>query len=124
MATSSINEKKKKLKKKKVRNFHKKRTYYLIITIVLILCVIQTLRGAVLNVQKYFSLNKQLKNLEGINNIVIQRNATLKKELRDFSSSKGVEELARDNLNMVGKNEILILIKESQKKDKKDKPAS
>jgi len=123
MVTSSIADKKNKLYKKKVRNFNKKRTYYIIITIVLILCVAQTIRGACLNVQKYFSLNKQLKNLESINDVVTQKNSDLKKELQNFSSNKGIEELARDNLNMVGKDEVLVLIKAPQKSYPKEKSA-
>jgi len=102
--------KQKKPKRKSVR------IYYLLLSIVLIVCLIQGVRGLCLNVAKYVTLEKKLEKLREINISAKVKNRELKSEIKNYTSPKGIESLARDNLNMVGKNEVLVLIKDQPKK--------
>jgi len=108
------------LKKKsayvKARKIPKIRLYYLAATIVLIICLCQALRGLYLNVAKYITLNKQFSKLESLNINSKEKNYDLKQQLKNYTSSKGIEALARDNLKMVGKDEILVIIREPAEK--------
>lgn len=101
----------------------KKRSFYLFLTVVLIICLSQAIRGVYLNTSKYIILNQQLDKLGSLNNLAREKNLELRKQLKNYTSSKGIEALARDNLNMVGKDEVLVLIKESPKFPQKNKPA-
>lgn len=100
--------------KKNLRKIYKKRTYYFIITIVLCLCLVQFMYSTVFNFTKYVVLNKQIDQLEELNRSAIKHNKKLKNQLEVYSSYKGIEELARNNLKMVGKNEVLVLIKNKE----------
>lgn len=103
----------------KVRKVYRKRFYYLFISVILAICLFETFRGAYLNIKKYITLNYQLNKLETLNSTVKEKNEDLRKQLKNFTSRKGIEAVARDNLNMVGKGEVLVLIKESPKNPEK-----
>ncbi|MDD3012195.1 MAG: septum formation initiator family protein [Candidatus Gastranaerophilales bacterium] len=105
-------EKKHSFNRKDVRKVYQKRIYYLFITIILVICLSQIFRGIFLNVAKYITLNKQLNKLEKLNIAAIDENNQLKEQLKNYTSLKGIEALARDNLKMVGKNEVLVVIKQ------------
>jgi len=105
-------EKKQSFNRKNVRKVYQKRIYYLFLTIVLVICLSQIFRGIFLNVAKYITLNKQLNKLEKLNIAAVDENNQLKEQLKNYTSSKGIEALARDNLKMVGKNEVLVIIKQ------------
>jgi len=112
---------------KKVRKIYKKRIYYSFLTVVLIICLFQVGRGAYLNVAKYFVLNSQLGKLKEINLKSKEQNKHLKEELHNYNSTKGVEEIARNKLNLAGADEVLVIIKEPEKtieqgQDKNKKP--
>ncbi|OGH99741.1 MAG: hypothetical protein A2104_02245 [Candidatus Melainabacteria bacterium GWF2_32_7] len=100
-----------KIYKERIMRANKKRLYYLLVALLLIICLIQAVRGVYLNTTKYIVLNKQINKLERLNSIARQKNEELKKQIQSYSSSKGIEELARDNLKMVGKDEVLVIIK-------------
>lgn len=100
--------------KKQLRRIYKKRTYYFILAIILCLCVVQFLYGSLYNVTRYIVLNKQINMLEELNKNAIQKNKRLKTQLEVYSSYQGIEELARNNLKMVGKDEVLVLIKKKK----------
>lgn len=92
-----------------------KHALYSMLTFVLIICLIQAIRGAVLNVENYFSLNKKISELEQIRQKSIEENADLKAKIGEFKSMQGVEDVARNELKMAGKDEVLLLIKNSAK---------
>lgn len=98
--------------KKKINKNFKKRHYYLFLTVVLVICLFQAFRGAYLNIARFVILNQQFSKLKSLNAAAQDKNINLKRQLKNFSSSKGIEALARDNLNMVGKNEVLVVIKQ------------
>ncbi len=60
-------------------------------------------------------LNKQATRLAELNRTALKKNKQLKNQLEVYSSYKGIEELARNNLKMVGTNEVLVLIKEQNR---------
>jgi len=91
-----------------------KRIHYMLITLVLVILLLQIARGMYLNVIQYVVLKRQLNKLEYINQQAKEKNLELKKQLKDYTSKKGIEALARDNLQMVGKDEILVILKKAQ----------
>lgn len=91
-----------------------KRIHYMLITLALTILIIQIVRGMYLNAIQYMVLKKQLNKLEYINQQAKEKNLELKKQLKDYTSKKGIEELARDNLQLVGKDEILVVLKKPQ----------
>lgn len=101
--------------KKELRKAYKKRAYYFLLTIVLFLCLLQFLGGSLFNATRYIVLNKQINKLEELNQQAEKKNQRLKAQLQIYSSFEGVEELARNNLKMVGEDEVLVLIKEQAK---------
>ncbi|EKE03261.1 MAG: hypothetical protein ACD_20C00225G0005 [uncultured bacterium] len=98
--------------KERLIRTNKKRAYYLLISCLLVICLFQAVRGVYLNTTKYIVLNNQINKLERINSVARQKNEELNKQIQSYSSTKGIEELARDNLKMVGKDEVLVIIKE------------
>lgn len=95
----------------KTKKVYKQKVYYSFLSFVLIICLIQVIRGVYLNIAKFITLNGKLHKLEQLNSQAQQTNIKLKRELKDYTSFKGVEELARNNLNMAGKDEVLVIIK-------------
>lgn len=82
----------------------------------LVICLFQSIRGACLNVAKYITLNGQFNKLNVLKGMAVKKNEELKTQLKNYRTSQGVEALARDTLNMVGKDEVLVIIKEPYKK--------
>jgi cell division protein FtsB len=99
------------ISKKNYFQLNRKKKYYLLITLVLGIALLQSIRGAYLNIAKYITLKKQMVKLESLNQKVKGKNEELKSQFENYTSSKGIEALARDNLNMVGKDEVLVIIK-------------
>ena len=97
--------------KKELRKSYKKRVYYYCLTAILCVCILQFLGSSLYNVTRYVVLNKKSVELEMLNRESVEKNKLLKTQLKVYSSYEGVEELARNNLKMVGKDEVLVLIK-------------
>lgn len=98
--------------KKELRRLYRKRTFYFVLTVILGICMLQFLWSSIYNCTRYLVLNVQISKLEQLNKEALERNKQLKNQLKVYSSYKGIEELARNNLKMVGKDEVLVLIKE------------
>jgi len=97
--------------KKQLRKIYRKRVYYFFLAVILSICLLQFLYGSLYNFTRYIVLNKQIDELEELNKKSINKNKQLKTQLKVYSSYKGIEELARNNLKMVGEDEVLVLIK-------------
>ncbi len=100
------------------RNTRQKRSdgvYYSFLTFVLVLCLIQIGWGMILNISKTISYKAKIITLEKIRETTEKQNKTLKQEVGAFSSNASVEEIARNNLKMVGQDEVLILINEEER---------
>ena len=88
--------------------------YYSFLTVVLLLCLIQIGWGMILNISKTIAYKSKIFTLEKIRNKAQTQNQILKQEVGAFSSSASVEEIARNNLKMVGQDEVLILINDKK----------
>lgn len=105
--------------KQKVRKNQKKkntkiRFYHSFLTIVLILCVFQISYSALLNISKIVVYRTKIVKSKQLLTEAKTRNATLKKEVENFNSMEKVESIARNNLKMAAKNEVLVIISEPQ----------
>jgi len=98
--------------KKQLRRIYKKRVYYFGIAIILCVCIMQFFYSSLYNFTRYIVLNNQENRLQELKQSALRKNKQLKNQLVVYSSYKGIEELARNNLKMVGKDEVLVLIKE------------
>jgi len=108
--------------KKAQKNRKEKHAMYSLLTFVLIICIIQATRSAFLNIQNYFSLNYKISQLEKIKAKSLEENEDLKAQITEFNSMKGVEDVARNELKMAGKNEILVQIRENEPQNSEKKP--
>lgn len=73
----------------------------------------QFARGTVINIDRYMTLNTKMDSLKALNSSAVYQNAVLKKKYQSYNSPEGLEGLARDYLNLVGENEISIVLKKS-----------
>ena len=97
--------------KKQLRKLFKQRTYHFFLTIILFICLLQFLWGFLYNSTRSIVLNGQINTLKELNKNALEKNKQLKTQFKVYSSYKGIEELARNNLKMVGTDEVLVLIK-------------
>ena len=105
--------KKKKMRKDKV----KKGFYYSFLTIVLLFCLIQVGFGAILNISKTISYKAKIKTLEKVRDDAEMKNRALKEDIKEFSTTTSLEEIARNNLKMAGEDEVLVIINKSEPKE-------
>jgi cell division protein FtsB len=68
-----------------------------------------------LNISKVISYKVKIVTLKKIYENMQAQNKLLKQEVKVFSSNASVEEIARNDLKMVGANEVLILINDKEK---------
>lgn len=71
----------------------------------------QLVRGTFFNVDRFVTLNSKISSLETLNKSATYQNAILKRNFKSYTSPAGLESLARDYLNLVGENEISVVIK-------------
>lgn len=90
----------------------KKKTkfYYSFLTILLLFCLVQVGFSVILNISKTISYKAKISTLEKIKTRAEERNKDLKQDINRFSTSSNLEGIARNNLKMVGEDEVLILI--------------
>lgn len=105
--------------RQKVRASRKKKSskvrfYHSFLTIVLILCVFQISYSALLNISKIVIYQGKILKSKQLLASAQKRNAALKKEVDNFNSMKKVESIARNNLKMAAKNEVLVIINEPE----------
>ena len=111
--------KKSKQKNKKLAAIAKQRTekrqhhtqfYYSFLTIILLLCLAQISFSAILNISKIISYRQKIATIAKTEEEAELRNAELKKDIKNFSSIATLESIARNNLKMASKDEVLILV--------------
>lgn len=99
---------------------------YSALTLVLLLFILQSGFGMVVNIFRNIDTFAKLKYVNGAYNFAYKRNKNLKHEINSFNSAKSLEAIARNNLKMAGDNEVLLIINASagieKEKKKKDKP--
>lgn len=107
-----------KQQKKKIRKI---RFYHSFLTIVLLLCVCQISYSALLNLAKIVVYQTKITKAQELHLQAENRNKHLKSEIKNFSSMYKVESIARNNLKMAAKDEVLIIINQPNEETKEVK---
>lgn len=103
-----------KTQEKNNKRKNKIRFYYSFLTIVLLICLVQIGISAFNNITKSISYHGKIKKMKALSQQAYMENQKLKEELEDFSSMKSLEAIARNNLKMAGKDEVLVIINKPQ----------
>ena len=110
-----------KVRKNRKNKSTRVRFYHSFLTIVLILCVFQISYSALLNISKIVIYHGKIVKSKELLASAQKRNKTLKKEVENFNSLEKVESIARNNLKMAAKNEVLVIINEPEQEKRKPK---
>lgn len=100
------------VKSKKRIKQHKRKIgfYYSFLTVVLLFCLVQVGFGAILNISKIIAYKAKILTMEKVRDDAENRNKELKSDIKFFSKTASLEEIARNNLKMAGEDEVLIII--------------
>ena len=110
---NSANGKKKlaeKSRKKSKKHKQKIGVYYSFLTLVLLFCLAQVGFGVILNISKTISYKGKINTMKKVRDEAEQRNKDLKSDIKLFSKTSSLEEIARNNLKMAGEKEVLVII--------------
>ncbi|MCD7878994.1 MAG: septum formation initiator family protein [Candidatus Gastranaerophilales bacterium] len=91
-----------KAKRKKIR--------WSMLSLVLFICIIELSVSAYQNISKNINFISKIKGLENKKNEELNKNQQLKFDIENYSSETTLESIARNNLKMAGKDEVLIII--------------
>lgn len=110
-------------KMEKEEKFRNRKTgfYYSFLTIVLVFCLIQIGYGAILNITKIISYKGKVIVLENVLKQAKLHNQDLKAQKKMVTSDNSLEGIARNNLKMASKDEVLIIINKKVEKPVKKK---
>ncbi len=100
--------------KKKIRKI---KFYHSFLTIVLLVCVVQISYSALLNLAKIVVYQTKILKAQDLKSQAETRNKHLKNEIQNFSSMYKVESIARNNLKMAAKDEVLIIINQPEENE-------
>ena len=89
--------------------------YYSFLTIVLLIFLAKVAFSAILNITKNIAYQNKIATIKKSKLEAENKNKSLKKELKYFSSAESLEAIARNNLKMAGNDEVLIIINEIKK---------
>ena len=103
-----------KIKKKSAKRRHHTQFYYSFLTIILLICLVQMSFSALLNVTKVVAYHRKISTLESKQIAAEAKNAELKKDIKNFSTTATMESIARNNLKMAGKDEVLVIVNKQQ----------
>ena len=104
-----------KQQKKKIR---KVRFYHSFLTIVLLIFIFQISISVLLNLAKNVIYQAKIITAKELKTKAETRNRNLKNEIENFSSMYKVESIARNNLKMAAKDEVLIIINQNKEEAK------
>ena len=104
------------LQKQQKKKSRKIKFYHSFLTIVLLLCVFQIARSALINLAKIVIYQTKIFTAQELKSKADSRNRHLKNEINNFSSMYKVESIARNNLKMAAKDEVLIIINQNEEK--------
>lgn len=107
-----------KQQKKKIRKI---KFYHSFLTIILIFLVLELGYSALLNFAKTVFYQSKIVKAQDLKDQAEARNKKLKHEIANFSSMYKVESIARNNLKMAAKDEVLIIINQPSQDDEQDK---
>ena len=95
--------------------------YYSFLTIVLLFCLVQVGFGVILNISKIIAYKAKINTMEKVRDDAEIRNKELKSDIKQFSKTVSLEEIARNNLKMAGEDEVLVIINNNQEPADKNK---
>lgn len=107
----------KRIRSDKSKARRKRRFRYSFLTIILLVCLVQMSFSALLNISKVVAYNSKLAKLESKQIAAEARNAELKKDIKNFSTTATMESIARNNLKMAGKDEVLVIVNKQEEPD-------
>lgn len=110
-----------KVKDKSKRHKRKIVFCYSFLTFVLLFCLIQVGISVILNTSKTIAYRNKIKTMTRVRDEAEQRNKDLKNDIKLFSKSSSLEEIARNNLKMAGDDEVLVIINNPPKPQKSKK---
>ncbi len=110
MASANYMNLKTRVQKQQKKNNRKVRVYHSFLTIVLILVIFQISYSALLNFAKIVVYQAKIAKAQDLFEQAETRNKNLKNEIQNFSSMYKIEAIARNNLKMAAKDEVLIII--------------
>ncbi len=90
---------------------------YSLLTFVLLICIIELTISTLGNINKNISFVSKIKGLQDKRNEELDKNRQLKFDIENFNSALTLESIARNNLKMAGKNEILIIVNEPKNEE-------
>ena len=102
---------------------HKRKVgfYYSFLTIVLLFCLVQVGFGVILNISKIIAYKAKINTMEKVRDDAEIRNKELKSDIKQFSKTASLEEIARNNLKMAGEDEVLVIINTKPDETKEEK---
>lgn len=110
-----------KSRKKSKRHKQKIGFYYSFLTFVLLFCLIQVGFGVILNVSKTIAYKSKINTMERVRDEAEQLNKDLKSDIKLFSKTSSLEEIARNNLKMAGEKEVLVIINNTPQQQNNNK---
>ncbi len=110
-----------KSRKKSKRHKQKIRFYYSFLTFVLLFCLVQVGFGVILNISKTIAYKGKINTMERVRDEAEQLNKDLKSDIKLFSKTSSLEEIARNNLKMAGEKEVLVIINNTPQTPKDNK---
>ncbi len=120
MANANYMNLKSRVQKQQKKKIRKIRFYHSFLTIILLLCVFEISYSALLNLAKIVVYQTKIAKAQNLKTQAEKRNASLKNEIQNFSSMYKVESIARNNLKMAAKDEVLIIINQPNTYDEKE----
>lgn len=118
MANANYMNLKTRLQKQQKKKMRKIRVYHSFLTIVLVFCVIHMCYSALLNLAKIVSYQTKIFKAQELHAKAESTNKQLKNEINNFNSMHKVESIARNNLKMAAKDEVLIIINQQTPQEK------
>lgn len=121
MASTDYMNLKSRVQKQQKKKIRKIRFYHSFLTIVLLMCLIQIGYSALLNFAKIVVYQSKIAKAQELYTEAKNRNKQLKSEVSNFNSMHRVESIARNNLKMAAKDEVLIIINQPEEDLKETK---
>ena len=103
-----------KTQKKRDKKRHHTQFYYSFLTIILLVVLIQVSCSVLLNITKVIAYHRKIATIESKRIAAEAKNAELKKDIKNFSTAATVESIARNNLKMAGKDEVLVIVNQQE----------
>ena len=112
-----MNEAQIKRKQQAKKNNRQVKFYYSFLTIVLLICLIQVVRSAVLNIIKTANYKVKVRKMMVLREEVQAQHERLESDIKNFGNLKSLEAIARNNLKMAGQDEVLVIINQEREKN-------